>query len=196
MAKVVNPKKQKEIRAAQLEELKGGIFPGIYVTERRNSSFTVVERWEFENKEESEAKYRELLDSGIPSAFLDCYVKFTLNQSIQKSCESSKFKVCGVQFPLEEGITKKNVIDLINKVDGKFLDFLRVDGEFSSAIFAINSCTYEDMLDDDVLSKFTQFVTEILNDVEKENKNHIYHFVYPASRRYRKITVFLDYSFI
>lgn len=195
MAKVVSLKREKEIRAAQLEELKGGIFPGIYVTERKNSPFTVVERWEFESKEESEAKYRELLDSGIPSAFLDCYVKFTLEQSTEMSCEGDKFKVCGVQFPLEEGITKKNVIDLINKVDGKFLDFLRVDGEFSSAIFAINSCTYEDMLDDDVLSKFTQFVTEILNDVEKENKNHIYHFVYPASRRYRKITVFLDYSF-
>ena len=195
MTKPINIGSEKEIRTAQLEELKKGVFPGIYVIERRNSSFITVEQWEFENEEKSEAKYQELLDSGISPLFLNCYVKFTLEQSTEKSCEGDEFKVCGVQFPLEDGITKKNVIDLINKVDGKFLDFLRVDGEFSSAIFAINSCTYEDMLDDDVLSKFTQFVTEILNDVEKENKNHIYHFVYPASRRYRKITVFLDYSF-
>ena len=79
MTKPINIGSEKEIRTAQLEELKKGVFPGIYVIERRNSSFITVEQWEFESEEKSEAKYQELLDSGIPSVFLNYYVKFTFD---------------------------------------------------------------------------------------------------------------------
>ena len=102
----------------------------------------------------------------------------------------------GVYLMLRNKITNNRLSLLLDEGTKKLVLDSEISGEWTDAEPIITkSDIYEDLLDDNVLSKFTQFVTEILNDVEKENKNHIYHFVYPASRRYRKITVFLDYSF-
>lgn len=67
---------EKDIRAAQLEDLKSGIFSGMFVVEELNSSFLVRQKWEFEKKEDAERKYSELANSGIYTAFLRKYAKF------------------------------------------------------------------------------------------------------------------------
>ena len=67
---------EKQKRAEQLEKLKNGVNPGIFVVEHLNSSFAVFKKWEYETQEEAERKSRDLRKSGIYPAFINCYVKF------------------------------------------------------------------------------------------------------------------------
>lgn len=67
---------EKQKRAEQLEKLKNGVNPGIFVVEHLNSSFTVFKKWEYETQEEAERKFQELRKYGIYPAFINCYVKF------------------------------------------------------------------------------------------------------------------------
>ena len=68
---------EKQKRAEQLEKLKSGINPGIFVVEHLNSSFIVRKKWEYETKEEAERKFCDLRKSGVCPAFINCYVRFT-----------------------------------------------------------------------------------------------------------------------
>lgn len=68
---------ERKKRIEQLEKLKSGIFPGIFVVEKLNSAFSVSQKWEYETQEEAEEKFYSLRNSGIYPAFLNCYVKFT-----------------------------------------------------------------------------------------------------------------------
>lgn len=68
---------EKQKRTDQLEKLKSGVNPGIFVVEYLNSSFAVFKKWEYEAQEEAEIKFRDLRKSGVYPAFINCYVKFT-----------------------------------------------------------------------------------------------------------------------
>ena len=68
---------EKQKRAGQLEKLKSGVNPGIFVVEYLSSSFSVFKKWEYETQEEAERKFRDLRNSGVYPAFINCYVRFT-----------------------------------------------------------------------------------------------------------------------
>ena len=68
---------EKDIRVMQLEDLKSGIFSGLFVVEELNSSFAMRRRWEYEKKGEAEKKYNQLISEGIYPAFLKKYAKFS-----------------------------------------------------------------------------------------------------------------------
>lgn len=68
---------EKQIRCEQLEKLKSGVFPGVFVVEHLNDSFSIFQKWEYETQKEAEEKFYSLRKSGIYPAFLNCYVKFT-----------------------------------------------------------------------------------------------------------------------
>ena len=52
--------KCKEIRAAQLEDLKNGVMPGLFCVEILNGAFQPWKVFKFETREEAEKKYAEL----------------------------------------------------------------------------------------------------------------------------------------
>ena len=68
---------EKQKRTQQLEYLKSGVHPGIFVVEYLNSSFCPIKKYEYETQEEAERKYHNLIKSGVYPAFINCYVKFT-----------------------------------------------------------------------------------------------------------------------
>ena len=68
---------EKQKRAEQLEKLKSGVAPGVFVVECLNSCFIVIQKWEYETQEEAERKFQELRKYGIYPAFINCYVRFT-----------------------------------------------------------------------------------------------------------------------
>lgn len=86
------------------------------------------------------------------------------------------YRVCGLQFPLEDGITADGIQQLLKMVNGETFDFLRVDAEFSAAIFIINSDVYAQWESQGILLAFKAFVREILDDKEKETEDSIYSF--------------------
>lgn len=87
-----------------------------------------------------------------------------------------KYQVCGLQFPLEDGITADGIQQLLKMADGETFDFLRVDAEASAAIFIINSDVYAQWESEGILLTFKAFVREILDDKEKETEDDIYPF--------------------
>ena len=68
---------EKQKRTEQLEKLKSGVNPGIFVVEYLSSSFSIFKKWEYETQEEAERKFRDLRNSGVYPAFINCYVRFT-----------------------------------------------------------------------------------------------------------------------
>ncbi len=89
---------------------------------------------------------------------------------------AANYRVCGLQFPLEDGITADEIQWLLKMVNGETFDFLRVDAEFSAAIFIINSDVYAQWESEGILLTFKTFVREILDDKEKETEDGIYPF--------------------
>lgn len=87
-----------------------------------------------------------------------------------------KYRVCGLQFPLEDGITADGILQLLKMVSGEAFDFLRVDAEASAAIFIINSDVYAQWESERILLAFKAFVREILDDKKKETEDGIYPF--------------------
>lgn len=130
-------------------------------------------------------------DFEITSQNGECFISsdLTWNEAKKLVCELSgyqeemdnqdvieKYRVCGLQFPLEDGITTDGIQRLLKMASGETFDFLRVDAEFSAAIFIVNSDVYIQWESEGILFTFKAFVREILDDKEKEMEDGIYPF--------------------
>ncbi|MSS38601.1 hypothetical protein [Clostridium porci] len=86
------------------------------------------------------------------------------------------FRVCGLQFPVEDGITTNGIQSLLKMANGNTFDFILVDAEASAAIFLINSEVYAQWESEGILQAFKAFIREILDDKEKETEDGMYQF--------------------
>lgn len=87
-----------------------------------------------------------------------------------------KYPIAGVQFPLDGGISGSGVMTIMSKIDTDEYDFIRVDAEFSSAYFVLESDLYERFESDNLFAEFKKCVSTILNDVSLETVNNEYKF--------------------
>lgn len=100
----------------------------------------------------------------------------TIEKPIPEPIKKEPCQIIGIQFPLEDGISLKNVIRAVSKMDCDGYDFYRVDGEASSAYFVFNSDVYTEFLKYKLLPAFDIFIQGILNDVDLESKSDYYQF--------------------
>lgn len=90
--------------------------------------------------------------------------------------DGKTFRIIGVQFPLEEGISPEDVILAMTRINCDSYDFYRVDGQASSAYFVFDSELFAEFLEQDLLSGFERFIQEILDDVNLESESGCYQF--------------------
>lgn len=86
------------------------------------------------------------------------------------------YRIIGFQFPLEEGISSKNVIGAMTGINCEGYDFYRVDGQASSAYFVFDFELFAEFQERELLPDFERFIQEILDDVNQESKSEIYQF--------------------
>jgi chemotaxis protein CheY-P-specific phosphatase CheC len=89
---------------------------------------------------------------------------------------NNKYKIVGLQFPGEESVTKDGIWEMMDHVSGYYLDFIRIDGNSSSAYFLIDSDVYQELEEKMLLNNFKDMIKIILNDTEAEAKDGIYEF--------------------
>lgn len=91
--------------------------------------------------------------------------------------KQEKYKISGVQFPGEDGITTENMQYIMAMNSGYYFDFMRIDGENSSAMFCIDSDTYMRLEEKNLIKEFESFIKNILDDVNNETINGVYEFM-------------------
>ncbi|MSS36506.1 hypothetical protein [Clostridium porci] len=92
--------------------------------------------------------------------------------------EKETARVCGIQYPGEEGITKEDMESLLQRFAGFYMDVVRIDepnGQ-SSATFLIESDLYAEWEESGELERFKEHFAKILGDQELEQENGRYFF--------------------
>lgn len=85
-----------------------------------------------------------------------------------------KYQISGIQFPGENGITRDGINFLLSKNSGIYLDFHRVDGNCSSAIFAIDSDLFAEWEERGAFESFDYHIKNILDDMGLESDDNTY----------------------
>lgn len=100
--------------------------------------------------------------------------KILCNDSVEPA--EKPYRIIGVQFPLEEGVSSKDVIEAMARINCDSYDFYRVDGQASSAYFVFDSELFTEFQEQNLLSGFEHFVQEILDDVNLESESGCYQY--------------------
>lgn len=108
------------------------------------------------------------------------------------SHEHQKFSIVGLQYTPDDYMTEdgmKRMLDMLPDDDnGKHFEILHVEGNNSIAMFLITGEVYDLLPVED----FSKTVTDILDDVEKENESGVYIFK-DHSNNLREIIYYLQY---
>lgn len=96
---------------------------------------------------------------------------YTSTQETEKQCH-----IIGIQFPIESGISSKDVILAMSRINCDTYDFYRVDGNGSSAYFVFDSDIFNKFLEHNFFPSFETYIGEILDDLNQESKSGYYQF--------------------
>lgn len=126
--------------------------------------------------------YNRQKNSGRPTLNIKGFKYYLEIEEVEEACseienkENKPCQIIGIQFPLEEGIPSKDIIQSMSIINCDGYDFHRIDGDTSSAYFIFNSDIYMEFQERGLLSYFETWIKMILNDVNLESESCNYEF--------------------